>query len=164
MTTIFDHHASYGEIPGSLFAIKDVCKEAGIRACLCYEVSERDGADKCRQAIQENAYFLAWTLERDDDMIRAMFGGHALFTISDKTFEEMVKANGGRTGFHIHVAEGMDDVYDSLRNYNTRSSVCSTTAFWGKRPCWATASTSPRRSWTSSGRRAPWCATTRSPT
>ena len=43
VTTIFDHHASFAEIPGSLFAIKDVCKELGIRACLCYEVSERDG-------------------------------------------------------------------------------------------------------------------------
>ena len=120
VTTIFDHHASYGEIPGALFAIKDVCKEAGIRACLCYEVSERDGADKCQQAIRENADFLTWALEQDDDMIRAMFGGHALFTISDRTFEAMVKANGGRTGFHIHVAEGMDDVYDSLRNYGCR--------------------------------------------
>jgi len=120
VTTIFDHHASYGEIPGSLFAIKDVCKELGIRANLCYEVSERDGAEKCRQAIEENAAFARWCREQDDDMIRAMFGGHALFTISDKTFEEMVKANDGMTGFHIHVAEGMNDVYDSLRNYGCR--------------------------------------------
>ena len=32
VTTIFDHHASFGEIPGSLFAIRDVAKEyaAGI--------------------------------------------------------------------------------------------------------------------------------------
>ena len=42
VTTIFDHHASFGEISGSLFAIKDVVKELGIRSCLCYEVSERD--------------------------------------------------------------------------------------------------------------------------
>lgn len=27
VTTIFDHHASFGEIPGSLFAIRDVVKE-----------------------------------------------------------------------------------------------------------------------------------------
>ena len=27
VTTIFDHHASFCEIPGSLFAIKDVCEE-----------------------------------------------------------------------------------------------------------------------------------------
>ena len=120
VTTIFDHHASFCEIPGSLFAIKDVCQELGIRANLCYEVSERDGAEKCGQAIRENADFARWAKEQDDDMIKAMFGGHALFTISDKTFEEMVKANDGMTGFHIHVAEGMNDVYDSLRKYGCR--------------------------------------------
>ena len=49
-----------------------------------------------------------------------MFGGHALFTISDKTFERMVKANDGMTGYHIHVSEGMNDVYDSLQNYGRR--------------------------------------------
>ena len=53
-------------------------------------------------------------------MLKAMFGGHALFTISDKTCEQMVKANDGMTGFHIHVAEGMNDVYDSLQNYGRR--------------------------------------------
>ena len=120
VTTIFDHHASFGEIPGSLFAIKDVAKELGIRSCLCYEVSERDGAEKTEEGIRENADFARWAKEADDDMIKAMFGGHALFTISDKTFEEMVKANDGLTGFHIHVAEGMNDVYDSLRNYGCR--------------------------------------------
>ena len=120
VTTIFDHHASFCEIPGSLFAIKDVAKALGVRACLCYEVSERDGAGKCEQSIRENAEFARWARDDDDDMIRAMFGGHALFTISDKTFEKMVKANDGMTGFHIHVAEGMNDVYDSLRNYGCR--------------------------------------------
>lgn len=107
VTTIFDHHASFGEIPGSLFAIKDVCAELGMRACLCYEVSERDGAEKCAQSIQENADFARWAAKEDSDMVKAMFGGHALFTISDRTFEEMVKANDGLTGFHIHVAEGI---------------------------------------------------------
>lgn len=120
VTTIFDHHASFAQIPGSLFAIKDVCQELGMRSCLCYEVSERDGAEKTEQSIAENAEFARWAAKEDDDMIRAMFGGHALFTISDKTFEKMVKANDGLTGFHIHVAEGMNDVYDSLRHYGCR--------------------------------------------
>ncbi len=120
VTTIFDHHASYCEVPGSLFAIKDVCEELGIRACLCYEVSDRDGEEKCLQSIKENGEFSRWAAKQDSDMIAAMFGGHALFTISDKTFERMVDENAGLTGFHIHVAEGMNDVYDSLRNYGCR--------------------------------------------
>lgn len=89
----------------------------GTRANLCYEVSERDGAEKCEEAIRENAEFARWAAQQNDDMISAMFGGHALFNISNRTFEKMVEANDGLTGFHIHVAEGLNDVYDSL-NYH----------------------------------------------
>ncbi len=120
VTTIFDHHASFCEIPGSLFAIADVAKELGMRSCLCYEVSDRDGEEKCNEAIKENADFIKYAKEKNDDMLKAMFGMHALFTISDKTFEKCVVANNGDTGFHIHVAEGMNDVYDSLQNYGKR--------------------------------------------
>ena len=121
VTTIFDHHASYGEIPGTLFTISEESRRLGLRSCLCYEVSDRDGEEKCLQAIKENADFITYCEKQNDPMLAAMFGGHALFTISDKTFERCVKANGGRTGFHIHVCEGMNDVYDSMRNYGCRS-------------------------------------------
>ena len=120
VTTIFDHHASYGEIPGSLHTIAESAKRFGIRACLCYEVSDRDGEEKALQAIRENADFITECEQRKDHMLAAMFGGHALFTISDKTFDRMVEANNGRTGYHIHVSEGMNDVYDSLQNYGRR--------------------------------------------
>ncbi|MBQ1281431.1 MAG: putative aminohydrolase SsnA [Oscillospiraceae bacterium] len=120
VTTIFDHHASYCEIPGSLFEIAKSAKEFGVRSCLCYEVSDRDGEEKCLQGIKENADFITYCEEQKDPMLAAMFGGHALFTISDKTFDRMVEANNGRTGYHIHVSEGMNDVYDSLLNYGRR--------------------------------------------
>ncbi len=120
VTTIFDHHASYCEISGSLFAIAEVARELGIRSCLCYEVSERDGMEKCRAAIEENAAFARYAREQGSDMLRAMFGGHALFTISDETFEAMAAANTEGVGYHIHVSEGMNDVYDSLRRYGCR--------------------------------------------
>ena len=120
VTTIFDHHASYGEIPGTLHTIAESAKEFGIRSCLCYEVSDRDGEEKCLQAIRENADWITECEQRKDPMLAAMFGGHALFTISDKTFDRMVEANNGRTGYHIHVSEGMNDVYDSLQNYGRR--------------------------------------------
>ncbi|MEG0824868.1 MAG: putative aminohydrolase SsnA [Oscillospiraceae bacterium] len=120
VTTIFDHHASFCEIPGSLFAIADVAKELGMRSCLCYEVSDRDGEQKCDEAIQENADFARFAKKENNDMVKAMFGGHALFTMSDKTFEKLVAANDTHTGYHIHVSEGMNDVYDSLQNYGCR--------------------------------------------
>lgn len=120
VTTVFDHHASYCQIPGSLFQIGESAKKFGIRSCLCYEVSDRDGEEKCLEAIRENADWITYCREHNDPMLAAMFGGHALFTISDKTFDRMVEANNGRTGYHIHVSEGMNDVYDSLQNYGRR--------------------------------------------
>ena len=120
VTTVFDHHASYGEIPGTLHTIAEESKRLGLRSCLCYEVSDRDGEEKCLQAIKENADFITECEQRKDPMLAAMFGGHALFTISDKTFDRMVETNNGRTGYHIHVSEGMNDVYDSLQNYGRR--------------------------------------------
>lgn len=46
VTTVFDHHASFGEIKDSLFAIGQAAQELGVRSCLCYEVSDRDGQEK----------------------------------------------------------------------------------------------------------------------
>ena len=120
VTTIFDHHASYAEIPGSLHTIAESAKRFGIRSCLCYEVSDRDGEEKCLQSVQENTDFIDYCEQNPSDMLKAMFGGHALFTISDKTFDRMAAANSGRVGYHIHVSEGMNDVYDSLQNYGRR--------------------------------------------
>ena len=57
VTTVFDHHASFFDIPGSLDEISDAAREFGVRTSLCYEVSDRDGEDKCDQAIKENADF-----------------------------------------------------------------------------------------------------------
>ncbi len=119
VTTIFDHHASFCEIPGSLFAIKDVAAELGIRSCLCYETSDRRGPEKRDQSIRENAEFAQWAAAQraeGNHMVAAMFGGHATFTLSDETMDMMAEANNGFTGFHIHVCEGMNDVWDSRRN------------------------------------------------
>ena len=120
VTTIFDHHASFGQIPGSLAEIARVTREYGIRASLCYEVSDRDGEEKSIQSVQENKDFIDSCEKNPSDMLKPMFGGHALFTLSDRTFERMTEANNGRVGYHIHVAEGMNDVYDSLRSYGRR--------------------------------------------
>ena len=54
VTTIFDHHASYGEIKDSLFTIGDAARKMGVRSCLCYEISDRDGRDKAKEAVLEN--------------------------------------------------------------------------------------------------------------
>ena len=78
VTTIFDHHASFCEIPGSLMKIAEVTQEMGMRASLCYEVSDRDGEEKSIQSVQENKDFIDYCEKNPSDMLKAMFGGHAL--------------------------------------------------------------------------------------
>ncbi len=120
VTTVFDHHASYGEIPGSLFAIADAAEQLGVRTCLCYEVSDRDGQEKMKQSVKENADFIQACQKDTSDMKKAMMGMHASFTLSDATLALCRENTPAGVGFHIHVAEGMDDVYDSLKKYHKR--------------------------------------------
>lgn len=120
VTTMFDHHASFGHITDSLFTIADVAKELGIRACLCYEVSDRDGMDKAREAVMENANFIKYALKDDSDMLAGMMGMHAQFTISDETMEFAAANKPDEVGYHIHVAEGIEDLHDCLKKYGKR--------------------------------------------
>lgn len=120
VTTIFDHHASFGQIRGSLFAIAEAAKELGIRACLCYEVSDRDGMDKAKESVMENAEFIRYALKDDTDMIAGMMGMHAQFTISDDTMELAAAHKPEEVGYHIHVAEGIEDLHDCLKKYGKR--------------------------------------------
>src|SRR5437764_1841647 len=53
-TCIVDHHASPNAIEGSLNVIADVVEQAGIRACLAYEVSDRDGPTVIDAVMREN--------------------------------------------------------------------------------------------------------------
>ena len=120
VTTIFDHHASFGHIKDSLFTIADAAKELGVRSCLCYEVSDRDGLDKAREAVMENAEFIRYALRDDSDMLAGMMGMHAQFTISDETMELAAANKPDEVGYHIHVAEGIEDLHDCLKKYGKR--------------------------------------------
>lgn len=120
-TTLIDHHASPNAIDGSLDIIADAVKETGLRASLCYEVTDRNGMDGARAGIAENVRFLKRCRREQDPQLAASFGLHAAFTCSDETLEASVAAAEGLdTGFHIHVAEDKADQDDSLRKYNQR--------------------------------------------
>ena len=120
VTTIFDHHASFGSIEGSLFEIEKAAKETGIRSCLCYEISDRDGMDKAKASVMENAEFIRHALKDDSGMIAGMMGMHAQFTISDETFELAAANKPDEVGYHIHVAEGIEDLHHCLKHYGKR--------------------------------------------
>ena len=120
VTTIFDHHASFGEISGSLFAIEEAARDFGVRSVLCYEISDRDGKEKAHAAIKENVDFAKHALSLKDDFIKGMMGMHASFTISDETMELCRKEKPKEIGYHIHVAEDILDLHRCLKEHGKR--------------------------------------------
>ena len=120
VTTVFDHHASFGEIKDSLFAIGQAAQELGVRSCLCYEVSDRDGQDKARQAVLENEAWIRHAQADTTDMLAGMMGMHAQFTISDETMALAAEHKPDGVGYHIHVAEGIEDLQDCLKKHGKR--------------------------------------------
>jgi len=112
-TTLIDHHASPNAIDGSLDVIAGAVEHAGLRACLCYEVTDRDGPEKMRAGIRENVRFLQKT---KSPLVAATFGLHAPLTLSNATLEECRAAAPAGAGFHIHVSESEDDGYSMFEN------------------------------------------------
>ena len=125
-TCVVDHHASPRAIEGSLDVIADTVERAGIRACLAYEVSDRDGLGVVADGIRENERFIRSLRKQrrqqaEAGMISASYGLHASFTLSPATLERC--AAGGAdlgVGFHIHVAEDVSDETDSMDRYGMR--------------------------------------------
>jgi putative selenium metabolism protein SsnA len=116
-TTLFDHHASPECIPHSLDWIEKEVERAGLRAVLCYEVTDRNGASGAKQGIAENVRFLS---KPKAETIRAAFGLHASLTLSDQTLKDCRAAAPSGTGFHVHIAEHEADEYDSLEKSGLR--------------------------------------------
>lgn len=117
-TTLIDHHASQRAIDGSLDAIADAVTASGLRAVLCYEVTDRDGSDAAQAGIRENLRFIQKIqAEAIQNRLAATFGLHASLTLSDATLEACAAA---AQRFHIHVAEHPVDEYDSIAKADKR--------------------------------------------
>ncbi len=142
VTTVIDHHASYGAVTGSLQAMSEAADLLGIRTCLAYEISDRDGKAKMQEALQESFDFVNYLKIREsiaekagvsnnntvlstsglslipEGMQRTLIGLHASFTLSDQTLALCRKTNESDIGYHIHVAEGAYDLEQCQREYN----------------------------------------------
>ncbi len=136
-TTLIDHHASPNAVRGSLGAIERAVRQTGLRACLCYEVTDRNGAEITAEAVQENVAFLRRCQThaargavpvtgqpcRDSRRappphLAALFGLHASFTLSNRTLDRAaVLAQETNAGFHIHVAEAASDQQHAWRRF-----------------------------------------------
>ncbi len=118
-TTLLDHHASPSCREGSLKVISDAVKESGLRASLCYEVSDRN---KPGAGIEETERYLKQLKDEDPEILQGMVGIHASLTVCDETLARCKEiADKYGVGYHIHVAEGIEDVEDAIENYGMRT-------------------------------------------
>lgn len=130
-TCLFDHHASPSHIKGSLDRVRKAIERVGLRAVLCYEVTDRGGDEERDLGLRENDAFLSGSEQsrpaiqpdstsegRDSSLFRGMVGAHASFTLSDESLRlcaEIMRRH--NAGLHIHVAEAASDVEDSVTKY-----------------------------------------------
>ena len=121
-TTLIDHHASSNALPGSLDLIAEAVDTAGLRAVLCYEVTDRNGEAGALAGIQENVRFIEKTNRQPvaGGRVAASFGLHASLTLSDATLKRCRQALPDGAGFHIHAAESQADQVDSLAKSGLR--------------------------------------------
>jgi putative selenium metabolism protein SsnA len=121
-TTLIDHHASPNAIDGSLDVIAEAVTAAGLRASLCYEVTDRDGLDKAEAGVQENTRFVVKSRDKTfSPLLAGTMGLHASLTLSEETLarcQEVALVLG--VGFHLHVAEDKADQRDSLKRSGLR--------------------------------------------
>ncbi len=122
VTALIDHHASYGYIKGSLNILKETLVDTlGLRVDLCYEISDRWGEKESRLAQEESFEFLEYVKGLDNPLLSSHIGLHASFTLKDETLKNVVNNTPGDIGFHIHVAEGIEDQIDAIKRYGKRT-------------------------------------------
>jgi putative selenium metabolism protein SsnA len=125
-TCLFDHHASPSHIAGSLQIVREAIEKVGLRAVLCYEVTDRDGESERDQGLQENRDSLSWVRHSTalasrttSALFRAMVGAHASFTLSDESLDACsALMREFDAGLHIHAAEDKCDVEDARFRYD----------------------------------------------
>jgi cytosine/adenosine deaminase-related metal-dependent hydrolase len=107
-TFIVDHHASPSAVRGSLSALGEELTALGVRSCLAYEVSDRDGEVSRDEGLAENREYRGL-----DGWSWPFPGGHASFTLADDTLAAL--AEHGR--LHVHLLEDPCDDALSRERY-----------------------------------------------
>lgn len=107
VTTLVDHHASPSCIEGSLAALGESVRAVGLRAALCYEVTDRNGLAEREAGLAENE---RWIERADGTFLASAVGAHAAFTLADAALARLAAlARSSGRPVHIHLAEDKID-------------------------------------------------------
>jgi len=112
-TVLFDNHSSLTFVRGALDEVERAIALVGLRANLCYEVTDRAGKGLRDTALEETDRYLSRRRDTPDGCVaqfRGAVGAHASFTLEDRTLERLA-AICDRYGVatHLHVGESAED-------------------------------------------------------
>jgi len=108
-TTIIDHHSSPHFAEGSLDILAEEAEILGLKLALAFETTDRGGAELFREGVSEN--LRAIYRYSGHETVRALFGLHASFTLSDESLRRCAEATD--MPFHLHCAEAAADLADA---------------------------------------------------
>jgi cytosine/adenosine deaminase-related metal-dependent hydrolase len=108
-TTVIDHHSSPSFTEGSLDVLAEEAERLGVKLALAFEVSDRNGPELFREGLVENQR--AIYRYGGHESVRALFGLHASFTLSDESLRSCADATD--MPFHLHCAESESDLADA---------------------------------------------------
>jgi len=128
VTAFIDHHASPFAVDGSLDRVEAALHQVGLRGILCYEVSDRDGAEIARQGLRENERFIQECQharkQNPEYAFNGMIGLHASFTLGEESLEAAAELSERfQRGCHIHLLEDDVDRAETQRKYGYQSVV-----------------------------------------
>ncbi len=122
VTSVIDHHASPNAVDGSLDRVAEAVERTGLRAVLCYEVSDRGGKSAAAAGLRENERFARGCIEArksdPDHLLDAMIGLHASFTLDEDTLAAAGELSRELDrGCHIHLCEAAIDAALTREKY-----------------------------------------------
>ncbi len=111
-------------IPGALDRASKAVNEAGMRACLSFESTDRISRKKGKLGIRENENFIKKWNRKKDSRIRGMMGVHTCFSCAPETLRKAREiADKRKCGMQIHIAQSTYEVNMIREKYGVGGSV-----------------------------------------
>ncbi len=116
-TTVSDILEAPNSLPGILDVEAKVCSEAGLRAVLSFEATERCGVENGLQGLKENMEFVK-SKNRYNGLVKGMHCIHTTFTCSPDFIRRCrLDADETGAGIQIHFEEGIYETKFCMSRY-----------------------------------------------
>ncbi|MEM2890033.1 MAG: amidohydrolase [Candidatus Hadarchaeum sp.] len=111
-------------LPGALDSAGRACDEAGIRAFLSFETTDRVSLAKGKMGLKENENFIKKRNYKKDARVQGMMGVHTCFSCTPETLKKAREiADKHRCGIQIHIAQSTYEVEMIKKKYQVDGSV-----------------------------------------